>query len=177
MELSGKTLGIIGYGQIGRATAKIAVAMGMNVIANARHRFEDEENGMVKYAELNDVLKNSDVISLHCPLFESTKNMINKDTISQMKDKAILINTSRGPLVCEKDVFDALKSGKLGYYAADVVSTEPIEKDNVLLKAKNCIITPHIAWAPIEARKRLMEASVANLQAFILGKPQNVVNK
>ncbi len=170
MELSGKTMGIVGYGRIGKATADIARAFGMRVLAY---------DAFVKSPEivpLAQLLEESDVISLHCPLFPETKGMINRETIAAMKDGVILINTSRGPLVNEPDLREALLSGKVAAAAVDVVSTEPIARDNPLLGLDHCIITPHIAWAPKESRQRLMDIAVDNLRAFLAGKQQNVVN-
>lgn len=175
IELYGKTLGIIGYGRIGQNTAKIAQAMGMNILAYDSKQIQTENNEITKLVDLDELLKKSDVISLHCPLFDSTRGMINKDTISKMKDGVFIINTSRGPLICEKDLADALNSGKVAGAAVDVVSVEPIKMDNPLLKAKNCIITPHIAWAPRESRARLMNIAVNNLKSFLEGKSVNTV--
>jgi len=175
MELSGKTLGIIGFGRIGRATGKIARALGMRVLAyGSRPTPEGLEIG--EYVELDELLRQSDVISLHCPLFPETQGIINRDTIAKMKDGAILLNTSRGPLLNEGDVADALNSGKLAAAGVDVVSVEPIRGDNPLLGAKNCIITPHIAWASKEARQRIMDCVVENVRAFQAGRAVNVVN-
>jgi len=176
IELAGKTMGIIGYGRIGRATARIAQAMGMKVLAYTRTVDKALESDTMRFVSLDELLRESDVISLHCPLFESTKGMINKETIGKMKDGVIIINTSRGPLVVEEDLAEALNSGKVYAAAVDVVSTEPISEDNPLLKARNIIITPHIAWAPKEARQRLMDIAVENLKAFLRGEPVNVVN-
>ena len=176
IEVSGKTAGIIGLGKIGVNTAKILRAMNVNVIAY--DAFQSEAGKAVaEYVELDELLAKSDFIFLHCPLFPSTQGIINKDNIAKMKDGAILINNSRGPLVVEQDLADALNSGKLAAAAVDVVSTEPIKGDNPLLKAKNCFITPHISWAPKEARERIMACSVQNLQAYVDGTPINVVNK
>ncbi|WP_094550786.1 D-2-hydroxyacid dehydrogenase [Petroclostridium xylanilyticum] len=177
IELAGKTMGIIGFGRIGQATAKIAQAVGMKVLAYDEYQNKALESDTLKYVELDELLAKSDVISLHCPLFESTKGIINKNTIAKMKDGAMIINTSRGPLIVEEDLAEALNSGKIAGAAVDVVSTEPIKMDNPLLKAKNCIITPHIAWAPKESRERLMNIAVDNLEAFLAGNPVNVVNK
>jgi len=175
MELSGKTLGIIGFGRIGRATGKIARALGMRVLAwGSRPNPEGLEIG--EYVELDTLLAQSDVISLHCPLFPETQGIINRETIAKMKDGVILLNTSRGPLLCEQDVADALNSGKLAAAGVDVVSVEPIRGDNPLLGAKNCIITPHIAWASKEARQRIMDCVVENVRAFQAGRAVNVVN-
>ena len=177
IELAGKTLGIIGFGRIGQATARVAVAFGMNVLYNDVNNSGEHDIDDCHYADLDGLFAKSDIISLHCPLFDSTQGIINKDNISKMKDGAMIINTSRGPLVVEKDLTEALNSGKLAGAALDVVSTEPIEKTNELFKAKNCIITPHIAWAPTESRSRLMNMAVENLNAFLNGTPQNVVNR
>ncbi len=176
MELAGKTFGVIGFGRIGQDTAKIAKAMGMNIIAYDEYE-SDSGKAIGEYVTLDKLLAESDVISLHCPLFPSTEGIINKDNIAKMKDGVIILNTSRGPLVVEQDMADALNSGKVGYAGLDVVSSEPIKAENPLLKAKNCIITPHIAWAPKESRGRLMDIAVANLQAYVDGSPVNVVNK
>ena len=177
VELSGKTIGIIGYGRIGQMVGKIAQAFGMKVLAMANNKNPKLENENMKYAELDELLSNSDVISLHCPLFESTKGIINKDTIAKMKESVMLINTSRGQLVIEEDLAQALNDGRIAGAALDVVSSEPISPDNPLLKAKNCILTPHISWAPKESRERLMNIAIDNLKAFLEGKSVNVVNK
>jgi glycerate dehydrogenase len=176
VELSGKTIGIIGFGRIGQAVANIAVAFGMKVLAYDTYKNEALESQNIKYAELDDIYRNSDVISLHVPLFESTRGMINKESISKMKKSAMIINTSRGPLINEQDLAEALNSGTIAGAAVDVVSTEPAKMDNPLLSAKNCIVTPHIAWAPIEARERLMNIAIDNLEAFLAGKVVNQVN-
>jgi glycerate dehydrogenase len=176
MELAGKTIGIIGYGRIGQATGRIAQALGMNVLAYAHHRKPELESETCHYVELDQLLAESDIISLHCPLFPETEKMINKESISKMKDGVIILNTARGQLVNEQDLADALNSGKVYAAGLDVVSAEPILGDNPLLKAKNCIITPHIAWASRAARKRLMDTAVSNLRSFLAGAPQNVVN-
>jgi len=176
IELAGKTMGIIGFGNIGRAVAKIASALGMEVLAHSRTE-TDEGRKLAKYVTLNELLAKSDVVSLHCPLTPETKEIIGKDSIAKMKDGAILINTSRGQLVNEADLADALNSGKLTGAATDVASVEPIPADSPLLKAKNCFITPHIAWAPKESRCRLMDIAVSNLAGFLSGKPVNVVNE
>lgn len=169
IELSGKTMGIVGYGRIGQRTAQIARAFGMQVLAY---------DAFVQAAEcvpLDELLERSDVVSLHCPLFPETKHIIRGETIARMKDGAILINTSRGPLVDEAALREALTSGKLYGAAVDVVSTEPVQPDNPLLGLENCLITPHIAWAPRESRQRLMDIAVENLRCFLRGAPQNVV--
>ncbi|WP_225036630.1 D-2-hydroxyacid dehydrogenase [Winogradskyella sp. SM1960] len=176
IELDGKTLGIIGFGKIGQATAKMAQAFGLNILAYNRSKNPDLESEMCKYVALDELLKSSDIISLHCPQTDETKGIINTVNIDKMKDGVMLINTSRGGLIIEDDLKDALNSGKIAGAAVDVVSTEPIEADNPLLKAKNCIITPHIAWAPKASRQRMMQTSVENLKSYLEGNPMNVVN-
>lgn len=176
IELAGKTMGIIGFGKIGQETAKIAQALGMNILAYSRSKNTALESDSCKYVELDELLASSDVITLHCPLFPETEGIINKDTIAKMKDGVLIINDSRGPLVVETDLRDALNSGKVAGAAVDVVSAEPIKPDNPLLSAKNIIITPHIAWAPKESRQRLMETAVGNLKSFLAGEPVNIVN-
>ena len=175
IELDGKTIGIIGFGRIGQTTGKIAKALGMRVLAFDNHPSEYGQM-IAEYVNLDTLLASSDVVALHCPLFPETEGIINSATISKMKDGAILINNSRGPLVVEQDLADALNSGKLAAAAVDVVSTEPIREDNVLLTAKNCIITPHISWAPKESRQRILDCTETNISAFLEGKPVNVVN-
>lgn len=175
VELAGKTLGVVGYGNTGSATAKIAKAFGMNVLAVVRTPRGDHDD-VAKFVDMDTMLAEADIISLHVPLFPSTENLINKDTIAKMKDGVVVINTSRGLVVNEADMAQALKDGKVKYFAADVVSVEPIEEDNPLLDAPNCILTPHIAWATIEARTRCMDIATENLAAFIKGEPRNVVN-
>jgi glycerate dehydrogenase len=177
IELAYKTAGIIGYGRIGQVTGRIAQALGMNVVAYDSYENKDLESSTMKYVKLDELLGESDVIFLHCPLFDSTKGIINKNTIAKMKDGVMIINNSRGPLIVEKDLAEALNSGKVAGAALDVVSTEPIKMDNPLLKAKNCIITPHISWAPKESRQRLMDLAVENFEKFLAGSPVNVVNK
>lgn len=176
IELAGKTMGIIGFGRIGQATAKIAQALGLNILAFDSYQNPELESDTCKYVSLDELLAKSDIVSLHCPLFDSTRGIINKESIAKMKDGVMIINTSRGPLVVEQDLCDALNSGKVAGAALDVVSSEPIAEDNPLLKAKNCIITPHIAWAPKESRSRLMNTATENLAAFLNGNPINVVN-
>lgn len=176
IELAGKTMGIIGFGRIGQTTGAIAKAMGMHVIA-----FDEQPNdagrAIADYVPLEDLLAGSDVISLHCPLFPSTEGIVNRESIANMKDGVIILNNARGPLIVEQDLADALNSGKVYAAGLDVVSSEPIKGDNPLLQAKNCVITPHISWAPKESRQRLMDIAVGNLKAFIAGKPLNAVNK
>lgn len=175
VELAGKTMGIVGFGRIGQTVAGIARALGMNVLAFDRHENETGR-ALARYVSLEELLAQSDVISMHCPLFPETERMINRNTIAQMKDGVYFINTSRGQLVDEQALADALNSGKVAHAGLDVVYTEPIRTDNPLLRAKNCFITPHIAWAPKESRKRLMDIAVDNLAKFAEGKPVNVVN-
>ena len=176
IELDGKTMGIIGFGRIGQTTGRIAKAMGMKILAY--DNFQSESGKAIgEYVDLDTLLTQSDVVALHCPLFPETQGIINKDTIARMKDGVILLNNSRGPLIVEQDVADALNSGKIYAAGLDVVSTEPIRNDNPLLKAKNCFITPHISWAPKESRQRIMDCTVSNVAAFQAGNPVNVVNK
>lgn len=168
-------MGIIGMGRIGKASATIAQAFGMTVLAYNEYKNEALNSDTFKYVELDQLYAEADVINLHCPLFDSTMGMINKASIEKMKDGVIIINTSRGPLIVEQDLADALNSGKVAAAAVDVVSTEPPKKDNPLLTAKNCIITPHIAWAPKESRQRLMNIAINNLVEFMKKTPTNVV--
>jgi glycerate dehydrogenase len=177
VELAGKTMGIIGYGRIGSEVGKIAKAFGMEVLAMASSPKPELETESLRFAPLDEILEKSDVISLHVPLFDSTKGMINKESIDKMKRNVMIINTSRGPLIVEEDLAEALNTGRIAGAALDVVSSEPIDPDNPLLKADNCILTPHIAWAPKESRKRLMDVAVKNLKEFLDGNPINVVNK
>ncbi|HPY12703.1 MAG TPA: D-2-hydroxyacid dehydrogenase [Sphaerochaeta sp.] len=174
MELLDKTMGIIGYGRIGQATARIARAFGMKVIAYDLYHDPAHQD---TYVTLDELLSTSDVISLHCPLFDETRGIINRESIARMKDGVIILNTSRGPLIVEEELAEALNSGKVAAAAVDVVSTEPIEADNPLLGAKNILITPHIAWAPKESRIRLMDIAVRNLASFLSGNAENVVNR
>ena len=175
IELYGKTAGIIGLGRIGQATAKILNAMSMKVLAYDTYQ-SDAGKAVAEYVDLDTLLAQSDVIFLHCPLFPSTEGIINKKNIAKMKDGVILINNSRGQLVVEQDLADALNSGKVYAAGLDVVSTEPIKADNPLLKAKNCLITPHISWAAQAARQRIMDITVSNVKSFLDGAPVNVVN-
>ena len=175
IELDGKTLGVIGFGRIGRQTAKIAKALGMNILATGSKPCPEGE-ALATSVDLDTLLQNADVISLHCPLFPETQGIINKETIAKMKDGVILLNTSRGPLLVEEDVAAALNTGKIAAAGMDVVSKEPITADNPLLSAKNCFITPHIAWAPKESRQRIMDCAVENVKAYLAGTPINVVN-
>ena len=175
IELEGKVLGIIGFGRIGQRTGEIAKALGMHVVAYDAYQ-NDAGRAIGSYVDLDTLFAESDVISLHCPLFPETKGIVNKASIAKMKDGVILLNNSRGPLIVEQDLADALNSGKVFAAGLDVVSEEPIRENNPLLTAKNCIITPHISWAPKESRQRLMDAAVANLAAWSSGKAKNVVN-
>ena len=175
IELAGKTFGIIGLGRIGKAAARIAGALGMKVIAYDIVQ-DDEGAKLAQYVTQDELYARADVVSLHCPLFPSTEGVINKQSIAKMKDGVIIINSARGPLIIEQDLADALNSGKVYAAGVDVVSVEPIRAENPLLKAKNCYITPHIAWAAKESRSRLMDIAVNNLKAFLDGKPVNVVN-
>lgn len=175
-ELQGKTLGIIGFGTIGQAVARIGEAMGMEVLAFSRTIYPERETKGCHYTDLDTLLVKSDIISLHCPLFPETQGIICRENIEKMKDGAWIINTARGGCVVEEDLAQALNSGKIGAAAVDVVSTEPMKLDNPLLQAKNVLITPHIAWASKEARGRLMEIATKNLELFLAGMPQNVVS-
>ncbi|MDR1623345.1 MAG: D-2-hydroxyacid dehydrogenase [Synergistaceae bacterium] len=175
IELAEKAMGIIGFGRIGQTTGRIARALGMDVIAFDEQKTESGEK-IARYVSLDELLAESDVVVLHCPLFPSTQGIVNKDSIAKMKDGVIIINNSRGPLVVEQDLADALNNGKVYAAGLDVVSSEPIKGDNPLLSAKNCIITPHISWAPKESRQRLMNIAVENLKSFLGGQPVNVVN-
>lgn len=169
-ELAGKTMGIVGLGNTGMATARIAVALGMKVVAMTSKSADTLPEGITP-APLHDVLASADVVSLHCPLTPSTRHLINAASIAKMKPSAILINTGRGPLVDEQAVADALNGGRLAAFGADVLSQEPPRGDNPLLSARNCFLTPHIAWATIEARTRLMSTATENVRQFIAGEP------
>ena len=173
-ELAGKILGLIGFGRIGQATANIARAFGLTILAHRRTR-KDELSEGIHDVSLDELLAQSDIISLHCPLTPETEHLIRRESIDKMKDGVLIINTSRGPLVHESDLAEALNSGKVAGAAIDVVSQEPIVAENPLFTARNCLITPHIAWAPRESRSRLMNIAVENLQAFLAGTPTNVI--
>ncbi len=175
VELAGKTFGIIGMGRIGYATAVIAQAFGMKVLAYDAYRNPAWESETLRYTSFEDLLAQSDVISLHCPLTDETKGIVNKKSIALMKDGVLLLNTSRGPLIVEQDLADALASGKVAGAAMDVVAQEPPKADNVLFSAPNCLVTPHIAWAPKESRTRLMNIAVDNLESFLAGTIKNRV--
>ena len=168
-------MGIIGFGRIGQATGRIAKALGMTVLASGS-RETDSGRAIAEYVDLDTLYARSDVIALHCPLFPETAGMINRESIAKMKSGVILINNGRGGLIVEQDLADALNSGRVAAAGLDVVSTEPIRSDNPLLRAKNCLITPHISWAPIEARQRILDTTVENLRAFLAGTPVNLVN-
>lgn len=173
IELAGKTMGLVGFGQIGRAVARIALALGMRVVAYTRSPIAFEGVQQVTLAQL---VEESDVISLHCPLTKSTEGLISRELLSRVKEGCLLINTARGPVVDEQAVADALRSGRLAGAAMDVISAEPMRAENPLLGAPNCVITPHIAWAPKECRQRLMDIAVGNVRAFLADEPVNVVN-
>jgi len=176
IELSGKTMGIIGFGTIGKKVADISTVFGMNIIASSRHNTDQSGRKNFRWAEIGEVFAQADVVSIHCPLTPETKGLINAENLKKMKSSAFLINTSRGPVVVEQDLADALNNGVIAGAGIDVLSSEPPSQDNPLFKAKNCLITPHIAWATKEARERLMDIAVNNVAAFINGKPVNVVN-
>ena len=175
IELHGLTFGVIGFGKIGRATTKLADAFGMKVLVHNRSRPADLPAGY-EFVSLDDLLTRSDVVSLHCPLTPENKQFINAERLARMKPTAFLLNTSRGPLLDEAAVANALNSGKIAGAGLDVVSVEPPKADNPLLTAKNCLVTPHIAWATRAARARLMDIAVENIRAFLAGAPKNVVN-
>jgi len=173
IELAGRTLGIVGYGSIGEAVARIGIAFGMKIIASTRRPRSAEG---VEFISSDAIFRRADVVTLHCPLTDETRGLVNAARLATMKPGAFLINTGRGPLVVEQELADALNAGRIAGAALDVLSVEPPRRDNPLLAAKNCIITPHIAWATHSSRSRLMDVAVANLRAFLDGKPQNVVN-
>ena len=175
IELAGKTMGIIGYGRIGRATGRMAKGMGMNILAYDANKGPDD-GGVATFCDLDTLFAQSDVIALHCPLTPQTDKIINAKSLAKMKNGVILLNNSRGQLIDEQALADALKFGKVYGAGLDVVSSEPIREDNPLFTAPNCILTPHISWAPKESRQRLMDAAVQNLENFLAGKPSNVVN-
>ncbi|MCF0049208.1 D-2-hydroxyacid dehydrogenase [Dyadobacter sp. LJ53] len=172
-ELAGKTMGLIGLGDIGSQVAKIALAFGMKVIAYRKHT---KPTAGIEMVSLEDVFEKSDVISLHCPLTDETKEIVNKERLARMKRNAIILNTGRGPLIQENDLAEALKNGIIAGAGLDVLSTEPPKADNPLLSAPNCIITPHVAWATFEARKRLLQMVADNLESFMNGEAKNVVS-
>jgi glycerate dehydrogenase len=175
VELQGKTIGIVGFGRIGRQVAKIADAFGMRVLAQDKFQGPAPDLADFRWAELDELLAQSDVVSLHCPLFPDTAGLINQETLARMKPSAFLINTSRGGLIVDQDLSDALNRNQIAGAALDVLSVEPPPADNPLLKAKNILVTPHISWATAEARARLMGIAVDNLKAYLAGKPVNVI--
>lgn len=175
IELTGKTIGILGYGRIGKQTSRIAKALGMKVLANSRSK-QSGSDDVAEFTDVDTLIRSCDVIALHCPLFPETREIINKDSIAKMKDGVMIINNSRGQLVNEQDLADALNSGKVAAAGLDVLSSEPVSSDNPLLTAKNCIITPHISWAPVEARQRIIDATCSNITAFLEGRAENIVN-
>lgn len=177
IELANKTIGIIGFGRIGQQVGDVATAFGMNIIGNSRHWNDQSHRSNFKWAEIPELLAKSDVVSIHCPLFPETKGLINKKSLESMKRSAFLLNTSRGPIIVDEDLADALNNNVIAGAGIDVLSQEPPAKDNPLFRAKNCIITPHIAWATKEARARLMKIAVDNLAAFMNGNAVNIVNK
>jgi glycerate dehydrogenase len=177
VELAGLTLGLVGYGRIGRAVAAVGRAFGMRVLAHRRTAAPVGGNEDAMHVDLPTLLRESDVVSLHCPLTSETQGLINAETIGLMKRTAFLINTSRGPLVNEADLAAALDQGRIAGAGLDVLSVEPPPASNPLLTARNCIVTPHIAWATRNARRRLIEVTAANLRAFVAGQPQHVVNR
>jgi glycerate dehydrogenase len=176
IELVGKVMGIVGFGRIGRRVGELAHAFGMAVLANDQYRPAAPSYQPFAWAEMDEVFTRADVISLHCPLTPETTGLVNSRRLQLVKPTAFLINAARGPLVVEVDLAEALNQGRLAGAAVDVVSREPMSIDNLLLKARNCAITPHIAWATREARQRLLDSTVANVAAFLAGKPVNVVN-
>lgn len=177
VELEGKTMGIIGFGTIGQKVADIATALGMHIMGSARHHRDQSHRKNFRWAEIPEILRESDVVSIHCPLFPETQGLINKDSLQQMKRSAFLLNTSRGPIVIDEDLADALNEGVIAGAGIDVLSVEPPSPDNPLFRAKNCIITPHIAWATQEARGRLLGIAEKNVSSFLDGQPVNIVNK
>jgi glycerate dehydrogenase len=176
-ELAGKTIGIIGIGRIGGKVADIASAFDMHVIGSSRTKTDQSQRTNFSWAEIPELLERSDVVSIHCPLVPETLGLINRESLSRMKRTAFLLNTSRGPIVVDQDLADALDNGVIAGAGIDVLSTEPPPAGNPLFSAKNCIITPHISWATREARSRLMAIAAANLSAYLGGRPENVVNR
>ena len=176
-ELAGKTIGIIGFGNIGRKVCEIAMAFGMKVLASSRSGKDTPEYTGFELTDTDDLLSRSDIVSIHCPLTPQTAGMINMNRLRLMKKSAFLINTSRGPIIVEKDLADALNEGSIAGAGLDVMAEEPPRAGNPLLTARNCIITPHIAWATIESRKRLLDQAAGNIKAFLSGSPVNVVSK
>lgn len=175
-ELMGETIGIVGFGSIGRAMARVCAALEMNVIVHTAHPSPERAQDGMRFVSMDELLADSDVISLHCPLSPETKGMIGREAIARMKRGAIVINTARGPLVDAQAMVDALAGGTVGAYLADVMDAEPPTADDPLLSAPNTVITPHVAWAPRRTRERLLDVVVSNLKAYLSGKPQNVVS-
>ncbi len=176
-ELNGKTMGIIGYGRIGQQVARIANAFDMSVLIHSRTERPIPAGADARFVDLDTLLAESDIVSLHCPLFEETRGLIDAEALEKMKRTALLINTARGPIVHQADLAEALNKGVIAGAGLDVIDVEPMTVDNPLLQAKNCIITPHIAWAALETRKRLLETVISNLKAFLDGAPINVVSE
>lgn len=176
VELAGKTMGIIGFGNIGQKVGDVATAFGMNIIGSSKPQTDQSHRKNFRWAEIPELLEQSDVVSIHCPLFPETKGLINKESLRRMKRSAYLLNTSRGPIVIDEDLADALNNDIIAGAGIDVLSKEPPDIDNPLFNAKNCLITPHIAWATKESRSRLLDIVVNNLSAYVKGKPINVVN-
>ncbi|MGO9465630.1 MAG: D-2-hydroxyacid dehydrogenase [Isosphaeraceae bacterium] len=176
IELAGKTMGIVGFGRIGRRVGELARAFGMSTLAYDAFPPQSPGDGLVTWCSLDELFARSDVISLHCPLTDQTAGLVNRDRLRLVKPTTFLINTARGSLVVEADLAEALNAGRLAGAGLDVVSHEPIRPDNPVFSARNCLVTPHIAWATDQARRRLMEATVANVEAFLAGRPINVVN-
>lgn len=177
VELTGKTIGLIGLGRIGTEVATLASAFGMRVLAYKPNQQEAPPLDLIKWTSFDELLTHADVVSLHCPLTPKTQGMINKEALDKMKPTAFLLNTSRGKLIDEQELADALNEGRLAGAALDVLSAEPPQRDNPLLTARNCVIKPHIAWATTEARERLMQIAIENIERFLQGHPQNVVNQ
>lgn len=175
IELAGKTMGIIGFGNIGQKVGDMATSFGMNLLGSSRDRTDQSHRRNFRWAEIPELLRESDVVTIHCPLTPETKGLINSKSLASMKKSAFLLNTSRGPIIVDDDLATALNDGVIAGAGIDVLSVEPPPKDNPLFRAKNCVITPHIAWATKEARTRLMNMAVQNLEAFVNGAPQNVV--
>jgi glycerate dehydrogenase len=176
VELAGKTMGIVGFGRIGKRVARLAQAFGMRILVHSRSRSAPPDDLPFAWASMDELFSRADVISLHCPLTAQTSGLVNRERLRLVRPGAFLLNTSRGGLIVEQDLAEALNAGRLAGAAVDVVTQEPIGPDNPLLSACNCLITPHIAWATREARRRLLEATVANVASFLAGKPANVVN-
>lgn len=174
-ELAGKTLGIVGFGAIGKAVARIAKAFEMNVLVYSRTLYPQFESATLKFSDLNTLLQNADFVTLHCPLTAATQGMIGMEQLRMMKKSAVLINSARGPVVVERDLAQALEEGVIAAAAVDVLCHEPMQSDCPLYTAPNCVITPHIAWAPLETRRRLLQIAVSNLAGFIAGEPKNIV--